>query len=857
MKPVATLLLFLNLFAMDTAAQTKISIDQNWVFKQTSSIEWLPASVPGTVHTDLLNNNKIEDPYYRTNEKDLQWIDKVDWEYKTSFDVDSLIYSKQNIEIVFKGLDTYADVFINKTKIVSANNMFRTWKVPVKEVLRKGTNEIHIVFQSPIQKGLEAYDKFGIPLPASNDQSENGGIGKKRVSVHTRKAGYHYGWDWGPRFVTSGIWRNIELNAWNNARIVNSYFVTKKINSEKAILDSETTLNISTKGKYVLVTKVNGKIISEKETALEIGVQKINTSIQINNPKLWWPVGLGEAYLYSMQQEVYLEKKLMASNESKIGIRTIKLIQKEDPDKNGRSFYFEVNGVPIFAKGANYIPNDLFLPRVTLEDYKTVISSAVEANMNMLRVWGGGIYENDEFYNLCDQKGLLVWQDFMFACSMYPDTPAFLENIKQEAIDNVQRLRNHPSIALWCGNNEIEVAWSEYDHNKGWGGWRKSYPRKQQNKIWAAYEKIFHDILPSVIALETKYIDYWKSSPSAGSEQIATNETRSGDNHYWGVWHQKHPFTEFNKYVSRFMSEYGFQSFPEFSTIKKYTTEADWDIESKVMAAHQRSGIGNLRIKYYMKSHYKDPKDFKSFLYVSQLLQAKGIKEALEAHRRNMPYCMGSLFWQINDCWPVASWSSMDFYKNWKAQQYMTKKAFAPIFVSPKKTNKKIDIYIISDKLKPESAILEITSMDFNGKILTSTETSIQISPNTSKIYSSITIKSLLKGKRKSKVLLVSRIKIKGEIISENTTYFVEPKRMRLKKAKIENSIHKDKNGKTLITLYSKKLVKDVFITAKGTSLKLSDNYFDLLPNTTKTISIDLKYFEVSHLEITSLIDTY
>ena len=838
-------------------AQNTNEIEGAWQFRQSNIGEWLPATIPGTVHTDLLNNQIIEDPYYRTNEKDLQWIDKVNWEYKTSFNLSDSLFNKEHIEIIFNGLDTYAEVYLNESKILSADNMFRIWKVDSKKFLKKGANELHIVFHSPITKGLELYEEFGIPLPANNDQSENGGLGDNKVSVHTRKAGYHYGWDWGPRFVTSGIWRSIEINAWNTAQIDHSYVVTRRIDHNEAQLTAEATLNLAIAGNYKLITKLDGKEVAENEAVLQSGIQQLTAEFKISNPKLWWPVGLGEAHLYTVTQELYLDAVLIASKEVKTGVRTVKLVQNEDADKNGRSFYFEVNGIAVFGKGANYIPNDLFLPRVTLEDYETVINSAVEANMNMLRVWGGGIYENDEFYELCDEKGIMVWQDFMFACSMYPDTPELQESIRQEALDNVKRLRNHPSIVLWCGNNEIEVAWSEYDINRGWQGWRRAYPRDQQIKIWAAYEKIFHDILPEVVSAETDLIDYWKSSPSAGPNEVATDETRSGDNHYWGVWHKQHPFSEFNTYISRFMSEYGFQSFPEFSTVKKYTIASDWDIESEVMAAHQRSGIGNLRIKQYMASHYKDPKDFESFLYVSQLLQAKGIKEALEAHRRNMPYCMGSLFWQINDCWPVASWSSMDYYKNWKAQQYMTKKAFAPIFVSPKVSDTLVDFYVISDKLEVQKALLKITAMDFNGKIISTSEINISIDPNTSAIYHTVAIDALIKEFQREQVIVLSEVIIKNEIVSDNITYFAEPKDIELFQPEIAKSFTISEDGKSQLTLSSKTLVKDVFITVDGASLKLSDNYFDLLPNIDKTVFFEMGDVDPSKIEIRSLFNTF
>jgi len=839
------------------ASQEGTIINSPWEFRQMKSGEWMRATVPGTVHTDLLDNKKIEDPFYRTNERDLQWIDKENWEYKTYFNVSPTTLSKEKIELIFNGLDTYADVFLNGTKILSADNMFRTWTVNVKDILRKEKNELHVVLFSPIKKGLELYTKFDLPLPASNDQSENGGLGKKKVSIHTRKAGYHYGWDWGPRFVTSGIWRPIEIKAWSTAVIDDCYVVTSKIDDNVAKLEGQITVNALTKGSYRLVTKLNGDKVVEIEQKLSAGTNTIHTEFSIDNPKLWWPVGLGDAYLYTITQELFLEDVLVDSKEIKTGVRTIQLIQKKDADKKGASFNFQVNGVPVFAKGANYIPNDLFLPRVTLEDYEAVINSAVEANMNMLRVWGGGIYENDDFYRLCDEKGLLVWQDFMFACSMYPDTPEFLESIRKEAIDNVKRLRNHPSIALWCGNNEIEVAWSEYDHSKGWGTWRKQYPRKVQNRIWKTYETIFHDMLPEVVSTYTKGVDYWKSSPSAGHKKVATYETTSGDMHYWGVWHGKHPISDFNKYVARFMSEYGFQSFPMMASVKKYTIPSDWDIESEVMEAHQRSGIGNLRIKQYMKSHYKDPKNFESFLYVSQLLQAKAIKEAIEVHRMNMPYCMGTLFWQLNDCWPVASWSSMDYYKNWKAVQYMTKKAFNPMLVIPEIKEDLVEVHVVSDKLKATEATLELVLMDVEGTIIKSFAEQIIIEPNTSKKYASYQLKALLKGYDTSKLLIVTQVKVKDEVITENVNYFVEPKDLLLLKPRINKQLKADGNGNYTLELISENLVKNVYISIPGQTIKLSDNYVDLIPNKSKIIKVSAKNIEESDIVIKTLFDTY
>ncbi len=856
LKKRVLLLLLISLKMHTVMAQEKFEITNNWEFRQVNIGQWLPATVPGTVHTDLLDNNIIDNPFYRTNEKDLQWIDKVNWEYQTLFHVEESVFSKNNIEMVFKGLDTYATVYLNGIEILSANNMFRTWQANVKNKLKQGQNKLHIIFHSPIRKGLEAYEKFGLPLPANNDQAENGGLGSNKLSVHTRKAGYHYGWDWGPRFVTSGIWRPIEIKAWDNAKINRVYVYTQRIANNEANLKAEVGLEVSEVNTYTLITKIDGNKVAESTKHLESGTQKISHSLTINNPELWWPVGLGKPHLYTITHELFIGDNLISAKKTKTGVRTAQLVQKEDASKKGRSFYFEINGVPVFAKGANYIPNDLFLPRVTKQDYETLLNSAIDANMNMLRVWGGGIYENDEFYQMCNEKGLMVWQDFMFACSMYPDTPELIENIRQEAIDNIIRLRNHPSIVLWCGNNEIEVAWSEYDHSTGWDGWRKTYSRPDQNKIWAAYETIFHEVLPNEVATHTKNIDYWKSSPSAGPEQVATYNTTSGDIHYWGVWHGLHPISDFNKHVGRFMSEYGFQSFPEFSTVKKYTVPSDWDIESEVMAAHQRSGIGNLRIKQYMEDHYKTPKNFESFLYVSQLLQAKAIKEAIEAHRRQMPYCMGSLFWQLNDCWPVASWSSTDYYRNWKAQQFITKKAYKPLHVLPELTGKKFNVYVVSDKLKSTKAQLSVELVGLEGNVFHAIKENVEVVPNTGHLYLSKSLKKLTKGQERSKCFLVSKIIIDEKVVSENINYFVEPKDLELKKPKIERYTKKE-GDKVFLILKTDTLAKDVFITFNGQSVPLSDNYFDLLPLTEKWLELKQPDVDLETLEIKTLFDSY
>lgn len=429
---------------------SKQNIDSGWTFKQVRGNNWYPATVPGVVHTDLMDNKIIDDPFYRLNERSVQWVDKEDWEYKTTLNVAPDVFDKDNIDLDFKGLDTYADVYLNDSCILKANNMFREWLIPVKGLLKKDGNELRIYFHSPIKTDLPNYDALKHPIEAGNDQSENGGVFDKKVSVFARKAGYHYGWDWGPRLVTSGIWRPAYLIGWNDARIDNIQYIQEKVNAKRADIKTRVEVTADKEGEATLIIKVDGlKNTWLKTVPVKKGKNLIETDLVINNPKLWWTNGLGEAHLYPFTATITMNGKIADTETTHIGIRSLRVVR--DKDEAGTTFYFELNGKPLFAKGANYIPQDNFLPRVTPERYEKTILDAVDANMNMLRVWGGGIYENDLFYDLCDKYGILVWQDFMFACSTYPMTAERLENIRQEAIDNIVRLRNHPCIAIWCG----------------------------------------------------------------------------------------------------------------------------------------------------------------------------------------------------------------------------------------------------------------------------------------------------------------------------------------------------------------------------------------------------------------------
>jgi beta-mannosidase len=813
-------------------SEIDMEINHQWEFRQADNENWLPATVPGTVHTDLLANKVIEDPYYRLNEKKLQWIDKADWEYRTVFFADKQILEREKIDLIFTGLDTYAKIYLNGNFLQETNNMFRTWNIDVTDKISKGENKLSVVLESPTRRGLEELKAYGFQLAADNDQSEAGEMGTDRVSPYVRKAPYHFGWDWGPRLVTSGIWKPVKLRAWSEGRIEDINIITTDFSDKTANLTVKLEFVIIEGGEYFVRIKRDSIPGDSIPFNLKPGTNHIEIPLVLEKPELWWPNGYGSQKLYHFKVDLIRGGKTIDSRTATTGLRAVKLIQQPDPDGKGRSFYFEVNGRPVFAKGANYIPNDVFLDRVSTEKYEFIIKSAAEANMNMLRVWGGGIYENDLFYDLCDQYGIMVWQDFMFACAMYPGNDAFLENVRQEAIDNVRRLRNHPSIVLWCGNNEIEAAWGEYEDERGWG-WKQRYNPEQRQLIWKAYDTLFHHILPGVIAQEDPGRPYWHSSPSAGMGQLSSYETTSGDMHYWGVWHGLHPLSDFRKYRARFMSEYGFQSFPEFNSVKKYALPEDYNIESEVMMAHQRSGIGNLRIKQYMEEDYKIPGDFEQFLYVGQLLQAEAIKVAIEAHRSDMPYCMGSLYWQINDCWPVASWSGIDYYGRWKALHYFAREAFKPTVLVCSEDIDLLKIKVVSDLKETGNMKLEIRLLDFTGRVLWKSEKEFEMSSQEIEFPK----KEILGKADPASVVLVSKLKNEDETVDTDLHYFVKPKDLKITDPGIKTEIV-EKSDVIEVKVTSKHFAKNVFLYTDNLEEQFSDNFFDILPGETVSLAI-------------------
>ena len=802
--------------------------------------DWMPAQVPGCVHTDLLRDGKIPDPFYGTNEKTLQWIEKTDWEYRSTFAADAELLRRERIEIVFAGLDTYAEVSVNGVQVLAADNMFRSWRADIKAQVVAGTNAVVVRFRSPITAVKSAYDRLGYTLPAVNDQAP------EMVSMFTRKAPYQYGWDWGPRFVTSGIWRPASIEAWDGARLDGVHVQQRSLDDAQARLSVSAVVWAARAGRVrVTVGLADGSGLGGVTAPVVAGRNQISTDVVIERPERWWPNGLGAQRLYPIETALYWEPPAdgrggqrgppraegietgLGRRITRIGLRTLEVVSQHDAA--GKSFFIKVNGAPVFMKGANWIPSDSFVDRETPERQRSLLQAAATANMNMVRVWGGGIYESDSFYGLCDELGLLVWQDFMFACSMYPGDAAFVENVRQETIENVRRLRNHPSLALWAGNNEIEAAWQQW----GWP-WRFHLDKAAQRTIWNDYRHLFHEVIPQVVAAEDPGRFYTRSTPSANEDGVPPGKMGWGDSHYWGVWHAAAPYEDYAANISRFMSEYGFQSFPTLDSVARYAPPSEWRIDSPVMLSHQRHPRGNALVRTYMDRDFHVPQDFGAFLYLSQVLQATVIQFGAEAHRRKMPTNMGSLYWQLDDCWPVASWSSIDYYGRWKALQYAARRFFAPVLVSPVDDAGNLQVFVVSDRRSDFGARLTVRLIDFDGHEKWHSERDLTVRALTSEPQFSAWKRDLLKGLDPSRVVLSAELREGGVLVGRHLFYFMKTRDLALPPPGLTFAV--EPHGETAtVRVTAQRLARAVWLTAPSGG-HFSDNFFDLLPGETTQV---------------------
>jgi beta-mannosidase len=804
----------------------EIFLDQNWEFRRVGEEQWRAVSVPGSVHTDLLAHGLIPDPYHRLAECELQWIENTDWEYQCY--VDHPFGEKNNdpIYLSFKGLDTYVSVFLNGQLILEADNMFKAWDLPVHELLKPKQNHLYLYFHAAVKKGLTRMEAYEYLVPAHNEQT----FLHQRTSVHTRKAPYHFGWDWGPRLVGAGIWRPVSLVTWQKARITEVCLQIQSITAEKARYQLAVESEFEQAETYQLRLFLSDELQNEYAFAVESGKKKVQLPLHIERPRLWWPKGWGEAHLYELKVQLWQDDVLLDEQKQRFGVRTLALIQ--EPDDEGRSFYFQVNGKALFIKGANYIPGDFFNHRVGEEQYQEAVSAARDANMNMLRVWGGAVYEDDRFYELCDENGILVWQDFMFACAMNPGDEAFLQSVAEEAEYNIKRLRHHPCLALWCGNNENLNGWHEWE-------WPQIYRLRPEDEmdLWQGYHRLFHEILPALVRQYDPERAYWPTSPAAGINLLSN--AQSGDEHDWRVWFQSAPFADYQRETARFVSEYGFQSFPERKSMAGFSQPEDWqvDLRTAVLAHRQRSRIGargvdfdgNDQILDYARKYYPAPRDFDSLLHISQMLQALALKYAIEGHRSQKPRTMGSMYWQINDCWPTISWSTMDYYGRWKAAHFLVKRAYAEKVLLFRERGKELFLYANTDGLDPVSMRGSWRLMTFDGEILWQAEFANTLQSNENRLLDSVEKNVLLAGKKEAELVLFAEAETdQGETI-QNHFFFCSPLKMKLSLPRI-NIQCKRKKEVIHLTLETDTLVKDLWLDWAEIAGRFTDNAFDLLP---------------------------
>ena len=663
----------------------KLQLHENWQLCNIRQLDWIPAQIPGDIYAALLKTGKMPDPFFGDNEYQAKALMEEDYEYRTVFNYEEAQFKDcQEVILRFDGIDTIADIYLNGCCLGKVDNMHRIWEFPVGELLENGKNTLRVIIRSPLKFMAEAFKKY---KNRGNEDTIEG-------FMHLRKAHYMCGWDWGACLPDGGIFRPVTL-----------------LGIETARLDSVYIRQVHKDGKVLLVPEVDVETVDEEESEADgyEGAQALEYQVtvtapngtktiwddcpdemEIENPQLWWPNGLGEQPLYQVQVDLKAGDKIVDTWCRKIGLRA--LTMHREKDQWGESFAHEVNGYQVFAMGADYIPEDNLLQRTSRERTRELLLQCKRANFNTVRVWGGGYYPEDWFFDLCDELGLMVWQDFMFACSVYELTPEFEANIRQEFIDNIKRLRHHASLALWCGNNEMESAW---DH----------WPEVQSESKYlrADYIKMFEYIVPKAVRAADSETFFWQSSPSSGGCFDDPDDENRGDCHYWDVWHGQKPFTDYQKHYFRFCSEFGFQSFPCLKTVESFTEEKDRNIFSRVMENHQKNPAANGKILYYLSENFRYPENFRKLLYVSQILQGMAMKYGVDHWRRHRGRCMGTLYWQINDNWPVASWASIDYFGRWKALHYMAKKFYGPQAVSMCMDGDIMQVYLANESMDAQS----------------------------------------------------------------------------------------------------------------------------------------------------------
>ena len=822
---------------LDSGWTVRLSPDDASVATHPEAAGWLKATVPGAVQTDLLAANKLPDPYIGANEAKVQWVGLSDWQYRSELTVDAAALAHDHVELVFDGLDTFATVRINGKVALTADNMFCGWRIDAKALLHEGVNTIEVDLQSPLKRMKPLVAAMPYVLPGAYDSMFGDEPLGRNSSTYVRKAGYQYGWDWGPRVVTLGIWKPVRLEAWDAARVSDLQLVQTHLDDDLAAVDARLVVpsdKIQKAKIRVDVTAPDGSVQSETQDAdLFAGDTPVTVPLRIAHPQRWWPTGYGKPSLYTVKATVTVDGQTLGTVSHRIGLRTIEL--RRQADQWGKSFELIVNGVPIFAKGANLIPFDMFPNRVTPAQQDRILDSAVAANMNILRIWGGGTYQDDHVYDRADELGLMIWQDFMFGGAIIPYDRDFRESTRIEAVEQVKRLRSHPSIVLWAGNNEVQTDWENW--GAGTDAVKAAVSPEERDRLVIGMVRMFDQVLRGAVDQNSPGTPYWASTPSTDYDGPA-DQDNDGDRHYWKVWGGK-PVEEYLNVTPRFMSEYGLQSFPVMSTIKAFAQPGDLEPETPVMRAHQKydKGNGNKRLMLYITNNYGQPKSFGDFVYLSQLMQADGIELAASHLRASRPQSMGSMYWQINDVWPGASWASIDWYGRWKALQFRAKRFYAPLSVSLLCNNGVTEAHILSDLTAPKTLTWRLSVRDLSGKVLSTRDGTTEVAALSSPLIASLSDAELLKGADARNAQVEFDILDGGAVVAKSFSYAGAPKTLALSDPKLSWHVTPAAGGYA-IAITAKSAARGVWIDA-GDLGDLSDNSFDMAGG--ETVTVELK----------------
>jgi len=828
----------------------EISLNGKWKLINKERNINSEVDVPGSVFYELIKGNFIENPFYGTNEEGVKWVYLDKWLYEKSFSLNGEQLCKKNIELVFYGLDTYSEIRLNGSFILKTDNMHRTYRIELNDNRRKflkvGENTLQVHFDSNVLKAQEYLKKMNYNQKMFEEYQP--GYALPGVEA-IRKSYYSFGWDWGPKLPDIGIWRNVELKIFDSQCIYNVYIKPEILFDDdssrvlKAFFEIDVDLRRPNSENEWLMFRIfdpDGNLIKEhKARDRENGL-----NIEITDPKLWWTHDLGEQNLYKIEVLLMYKDANIQKKSYKAGLRKIDLVRRED--RWGETFYFKINNIPIFAKGANWVPVDNFIQRGREKKlYENLILDAKRANMNMLRVWGGGLYEDDRFYDLCDESGILVWQDFTFACKPTPDDEDFVDNVKREVEDNIIRLRNHPSLCIWVGNNEIE---------EGWLYWKfdELCPDLKKN-----YVDTFEKIIPELVNKFDGIRPYWPSSPSSGGNFDDPQSPNRGDSHFWDVWHASKPFSSYKKFNSRFMSEFGFESFPDIKTVKMFCPADQMEMFSEVMLSHQKNPSGNEKILKYMKDRFAIPDRFWKKIIVSQITQGEAIEFGVEHWRRNRNenHCMGALYWQLNDCWPVASWSSIDYFGRWKALHYMAKRFFNPMLVSVDDEKNLVRIWVTNDSKEEFRGLLRYEIFNFDGDKISENSEIIYSKKLESEIIKEFDLKEL--NLNKEEIIIFNSLEdSSGKEVYRGAKFFRTPKSIPLTDPKISFSME----GESKLTVRTEENSLFVFLYSDKHDFICSDNYFHMRKNEKRIVEVEWKEKKfdkeiVNSLKIFSLYD--